>query len=67
MFTGSVWVDINYLTLRAIKLHYLEKDERFKDIYFNLRKAVINNVCQLKERDGYFYRNYHDQNGEGLG
>ena len=58
-WTGPIWININYLILRGLKLHYNEH-ELARNTYDSLRKNVINGVCGNWEKDRYFYENYNN-------
>jgi mannosyl-oligosaccharide glucosidase len=57
-WTNPVWINMNYLILRGLKLHYYHNPKAF-DIYNKLRETVIANVCGNWETNGYFYENYN--------
>lgn len=63
-WTGNIWININYLILRGLKLYYWKK-QRVKDIYTELRNNIIKNVCGEWENTGYFWENYNEKNGFG--
>jgi hypothetical protein len=41
---GPIWININYLALRGIKLYYY-KSTRARKIYERYRLKLISNVC----------------------
>lgn len=65
-WTGPVWININYLVLRGLKLYYSHNEEA-KKMYKKLRNDLINTVCvENWEKRGFFYENYN-RAGNGLG
>lgn len=61
---GPIWMNFNYLTLRALKLYYWE-DKRAQEVYESLRAGLMKSVRGEWERTGYFYEQYSDENGKG--
>jgi len=61
---GPIWIPINYLALRGLKLYYYE-NEKARKIYDELRENIIRNVCAEKEKGGYFFEQYNQNNGKG--
>lgn len=51
---GPVWINMNYLVLRGLKLYYPEQDK----LYQQLRTQLIDTVCGEWNRTGYFFENY---------
>ena len=70
---GPIWMNINYLTLRA--LHNLSNNEiadqavraQAKRIYTKLRQNLIDNVMKEYYRTGYIWEQYDDKTGKGKG
>ena len=62
---GPIWVNINYLVLRALKLFY-ENNTKVYEIYVRLRNNIINTICGNWQRFGYFFEHYN-QNLDGIG
>lgn len=56
---GPVWININYLFLRGLKLHYPQE----RALYNKLRTEVLAVVCSNWEKSGYFYENYIEGKG----
>lgn len=61
---GPIWLNFNYLTLRALKKFYWE-DPRAQEIYETLRQNLLKTVKQEWEKTGYFYEQYSDETGKG--
>jgi len=62
-WTNPIWIQINYLVLRGLKLYY-SADEKANKIYKDLRDNLIENVCGNYERTGFFFENYNkERNG----
>ncbi|CAD8045852.1 unnamed protein product [Paramecium primaurelia] len=64
-WTGPIWVNIQFLVLRALKLYYWEIDG-VQQFYQDLRHNMIETICSQYETRGYFYEHYN-QNLDGLG
>ncbi|KAF5386975.1 hypothetical protein D9615_001779 [Tricholomella constricta] len=66
---GPIWVQMNYLILRALHTNYAAQpgpyQSRAKQIYNELRKNVIDNVFKEYERTGYVWEQYDPITGEG--
>lgn len=67
---GSVWININYLALRA--LHgYAEQPgphrERAAKLYRELRHNLIHNLYRQYAESGYLWEHYSDSTGRGQG
>ncbi|KAI6102747.1 mannosyl oligosaccharide glucosidase-domain-containing protein [Pisolithus croceorrhizus] len=66
---GPIWIQMNYLVLRALYTTYAAVDgpyqERAKAIYAELRKNVVENVFKEYERTGYVWEQYDAITGEG--
>jgi len=66
---GPVWVQMNYLVLRALYKTYAAEEgpfqEKAKAIYAELRDNVIKNVHKEYERTGYVWEQYDALTGEG--
>jgi len=68
---GPVWVNINYLTLRALHRYYISVDgpytARARSVYTNLRRNLIYNMFKVWKRSGDIYENYNPTTGAGQG
>ncbi len=67
---GAVWVNINYLALKALKFYAsVEGPYRGKagQIYAELRSNVIGNIQKNYESNGYIWEQYNDKSGKGQG
>lgn len=66
---GPIWIQMNYLVLRALYNTYAAADgpyqDRAKTIYTELRKNVVENVFKEYERTGYVWEQYDAITGEG--
>ncbi|CAA7265444.1 unnamed protein product [Cyclocybe aegerita] len=66
---GPIWIQMNYLALRALHKTYAARDgpyrERAKQIYDELRKNVVDNVVKEYERTGFVWEQYDALTGEG--
>jgi mannosyl-oligosaccharide glucosidase len=61
---GNVWININYLVLRALKVYYWE-DESAQKVYNELRDNVITAVYIEWNSTRSLYEQYSDENGRG--
>ncbi|XP_045540902.1 mannosyl-oligosaccharide glucosidase [Papilio machaon] len=66
---GQVWLNINYLALRALK-HYSQAGtyaKRAADLHNRLRDNVVRNVLAEYKRNGYLWEQYSGEDGKGSG
>jgi mannosyl-oligosaccharide glucosidase len=56
---GPVWININYLLLRGLKLYYSSQ----MPFYAKIKNDLTKMVCGEENTRGYFYENYI--NGKG--
>ncbi|KAJ7470519.1 glycoside hydrolase [Mycena latifolia] len=67
---GPVWVQMNYLALRALYKKYAAEEgpyqARAQEIYQQLRKNIIDNVFAEYERTGYVWEQYDAMTGKGM-
>ncbi|EJW87946.1 mannosyl oligosaccharide glucosidase [Wuchereria bancrofti] len=67
---GSVWININYLMLAALK-HYSSVEGPNRElafgVYSDLRNNLITNVAREFRRTGFLWENYNDETGRGQG
>uniref|UniRef100_A0A915PYA3 Mannosyl-oligosaccharide glucosidase n=1 Tax=Setaria digitata TaxID=48799 RepID=A0A915PYA3_9BILA len=67
---GSVWININYLMLSALK-HYSSIEGPNRELAFNvyseLRNNLVTNVAREFRRTGFLWENYNDETGRGQG
>lgn len=62
-WTGPIWININYLTLRGLFKYY---QEEAKQEYHILKNRITSLVCQNWQRTSYFYENYNKhEDGKG--
>ncbi|KRX04043.1 Six-hairpin glycosidase-like protein [Pseudocohnilembus persalinus] len=67
-WTNPIWVQMNYIVLRGMKLYYNDHSEKSQEIYQELRENLIQNVCLNNfEKKGYFYENYNKKGEKGEG
>lgn len=67
---GPVWINLNYLTLRALHRYYLSEgpyQERAQHVYNNIRRALVNNMFRVYKTHGHIYENYSSLTGAGQG
>lgn len=63
-WTEPVWININYLILRSLKLYYWKEPDA-ADLYVKLRDALIQVVGENWERTHTFWENYSSIVGTG--
>uniref|UniRef100_A0A8R1TW19 Mannosyl-oligosaccharide glucosidase n=1 Tax=Onchocerca volvulus TaxID=6282 RepID=A0A8R1TW19_ONCVO len=67
---GTVWININYLMLSALK-HYSSIEGPNRElafgIYSDLRNNLVTNVAREFRRTGFLWENYNDETGRGQG
>ncbi|NXA44207.1 MOGS glucosidase, partial [Eudromia elegans] len=67
---GSVWVNMNYLALRALH-HYAAQPgpqrERASHLYAELRANLVGNLFRQYRESGYLWEHYSDSTGRGQG
>ncbi|NWR82063.1 MOGS glucosidase, partial [Centropus unirufus] len=67
---GSVWVNINFLALRALR-GYAEAEgpqrERAARLYRELRHNLISNLFRQYSQSGFLWEHYSDSTGRGQG
>ena len=67
---GKIWININFLTLKALYKYSSiagPYQEKAKMVYGELRKNVINNIYEQYRKGGFIYENYNSENGRGAG
>ena len=62
---GHIWMNLNFLTLRGLYIHYKDNAEAYS-IYKEIRQNIINTVYKQWQKTGMFYEQYSDVTGEGL-
>ena len=66
---GPIWININYLILHSLKVHYIPRQGPFKSqlerIYKNLRNNLIDNVYKEYAATGYVWEQYGALDGKG--
>ncbi|XP_042664250.1 mannosyl-oligosaccharide glucosidase isoform X1 [Tyto alba] len=67
---GSVWVNVNYLALRALR-GYAEAEgpqrERAAELYRDLRRNLVGNLYRQYAESGFLWEHYSDSTGRGQG
>eukprot|EP01025_Chloroclados_australasicus_P010178 TRINITY_DN14015_c0_g1_i2.p1 TRINITY_DN14015_c0_g1~~TRINITY_DN14015_c0_g1_i2.p1 ORF type:complete len:873 (+),score=84.18 TRINITY_DN14015_c0_g1_i2:337-2619(+) len=67
---GQIWVNINYLALRAL-YRYAGTSGPFQtqcqQLYSELRENLLSNIVAQYHSTGFLWEQYSDQNGQGLG
>ena len=61
---GPIWIQMNWLALKAIKERYWG-NERAREVYEDLRRNVVENVFGQWKRTGYVWEQYDAETGEG--
>lgn len=67
---GPIWININYLTVRALHFYGNQEGPYKKealDIYTKLRTALINNIYEQYLKTGFIWEQYDDKTGNGKG
>ena len=59
-WTGPIWIQINYLILKALKKYYFEES---KEIYTQLRKNILQNLIKHLKLTGRLWETYNPING----
>lgn len=65
-WTGPIWINFQYLLLRAFKLYYWEAP-RVQTIYRNIRADVIGTITNNYVDTGYIWEHYNLTTGLGQG
>lgn len=64
LWRGNIWINLNYMVLRALKTHYWNKT-RVPEYYKSIRNNLIENTCGIYNQTNYFFQNYDSLTGEG--
>jgi mannosyl-oligosaccharide glucosidase len=68
-WTGPIWININYLVLRALKTYYMDSDgpyfDRVSRIYDDLKSNIVENMTDIFTKTGTIWEQYSDMNGNG--
>eukprot|EP01113_Clastostelium_recurvatum_P025714 TRINITY_DN3093_c0_g1_i2.p1 TRINITY_DN3093_c0_g1~~TRINITY_DN3093_c0_g1_i2.p1 ORF type:complete len:878 (-),score=221.77 TRINITY_DN3093_c0_g1_i2:22-2379(-) len=66
---GPIWININYLTLRALKRFYIGKagpyEHLCQETYRLLRSNLVSNMYRVYQETGYIWEQYHPLTGQG--
>ena len=67
---GAVWINLNFLAVHALH-HYSGVEgphrDRARDLYARLRENLVSNVFEQFQETGYFWEQYDDRSGKGMG
>ncbi|KAL3110186.1 hypothetical protein niasHT_015789 [Heterodera trifolii] len=67
---GPIWININFLALDSLR-HYAISGGQFaklsSELFQQLRANVVQNIANQFRRTGFFWENYNDRTGEGMG
>jgi len=67
-WTGPIWVNLNYLMLRALKLKYITLvGPEAQRLYDKLRARLVQNIGSEFVRTGKLWENYDYATGRGRG
>lgn len=61
---GPIWIPINFLLLRGLKVFYYDMEEA-RNIYIRLRDNIIRNLIKNFENTGLVWETYHANTGNG--
>lgn len=65
---GPIWININYLALQRL-LDFARipgpNQKQARQIYYDLRKNVVENIYKEWKRTGFAWEQYNDETGEG--
>ena len=65
-WTGPIWINLNYLMLRALRTKY-SAVEGSAELYTQLRNDLIKNIASEYRRTQKLWENYHPTTGHGQG
>lgn len=63
-WTSPIWINLNYMVLRGIKMFYWDNQEA-KKIYQELRGNLVRNVCGKWRETGQFWETFDDVTTDG--
>lgn len=67
-WAGPIWININYLFLRALRLKYIELlGSEAEEFYHTLRSELLENILKQFIATDKLWENYHWESGKGLG
>jgi mannosyl-oligosaccharide glucosidase len=67
-WAGPIWININYLFLRALKLKYIDLlGNEAEDFYHTLRSELLENILKQYISTDKLWENYHWETGKGMG
>lgn len=67
-WTGPIWVNLNFLFLRALKLKYIPLlGSEAADLYEQLRMDLIGNIGRVYAQTNKLFENYNPVTGNGQG
>jgi len=65
-WTGPIWINFNYLLLRSFKIYY-QNNPRVKDLYSNIRSAILDTMNNNFLDRGFIFEHYNLTTGLGQG
>ena len=67
---GAVWINLNFLATQALR-HYAGTEGPYREaaglLYSHLRDNLVSNVFKQFQETGYFWEQYDDLTGRGVG
>lgn len=67
-WAGPIWININYLFLRALKVKYIALlGQEAEEFYHVLRAELLENLLRQYMATDKLWENYHWETGKGLG
>lgn len=74
-FRGNIFVHLNYMLLRGLKLYYINEDEstesdfsrQVRNAYSQIREKIVETVFEQWRRDHQFWEMYDSETGQGRG
>ena len=67
---GAIWINLNFLAVQALH-HYAGVEGPYREtagiLYSRLRENLVRNVFQQYQETGYFWEQYDDITGRGMG
>lgn len=66
LWRGNIWVEFNFLVLRALKVYYWDIPAA-QEFYTKLRTELLSNVCGQEIITNYLWQNFNPETGSGQG
>eukprot|EP00158_Paraphelidium_tribonemae_P008608 Partr_v1_DN28627_c3_g1_i3_m49438 putative mannosyl-oligosaccharide glucosidase len=57
---GKIWININYLILRSLKLYHWAYSKEARELYSEIRSRLIECVFEVYQDTGYVFEQYDD-------